>query len=279
MPELLITTNGSKGTWPAIEYGAWLAATLQTKITLLRVKEKADPATNEDQKLLDEIFTKAVELFRQKSIDYDTELEEGKAEEVIPRRANAGDFITVLGPLGRPQIRRWLVGRSIRHFMATIRGPILYVPKLHLPLNRMLICVGGLGYEVAAESLAFQVAMKSNSEVTLLHVVPPINLDYPASRAIRENWNHLVDTNTLPGRSLRKALEIAQTIGVKASLTARQGKVEEEILDEIQQGNYDLICMGSPHSANIMRQLYTPNVTADIAEAVDYPMLTARHKP
>jgi Universal stress protein UspA and related nucleotide-binding proteins len=279
MPELLITTNGFKGTWPAIEYGAWLAATLQTKITLLGVIEKLNPALVDDHHPLEDVFAHATELFRQKGVEYDTEVQRGNAEEVIPRRANTGDFITVVGRLGRPQIRRWLVGRSIRHFMATIRGPILYVPKLRLPLKKMLICVGGLGYEVAAENLAFQIAMKSNSEVTLLHVVSRMNLNYPASRAERENWDHLVDTNTIPGHSLRKALEIAQSIGVKASLTARQGKVGEEILDEIQHGNYDLICMGSPYSANIMRQLYTPNITADIAEAVGYPVLTARHKP
>jgi nucleotide-binding universal stress UspA family protein len=279
MPDLLITTNGFKGMWPAIEYGARLAETLQTKITLLGVNEKAGPAKEADHKPLEEIFTHAVMLFQQKGIDYTTEVQVGNAEEVIPNRANAGDFITILGPLGRPQIRRWLVGRSIRHLMATIKGPILYVPKLRLPLKKMLICVGGLGYEVATENLAFQIAMKSNSEVTLLHVVRPTNLDYPASRAVRENWNHLVDTNTLPGRSLRKALEIAQSIGVKASLTARQGNAGEEILTEIQHGNYNLVCMGSPYSANIMRQLYTPNVTADIAEAIDRPLLTARHKP
>jgi nucleotide-binding universal stress UspA family protein len=278
MPDILITTNGFKGTWPAIEYGAWLAATLQTKITLLGVIEKLSAPQMEDHLAMNEIFAQAVELFQQKKVDYVTEVQDGNAEEVIPRRANIGDFITVIGPLGRPQIRRWLVGRSIRHFTETIKGPILYVPKVRLPLSKMLICIGGLGYEAEAEDLAFKIAMKSKPEVTLFHAVPPMSLDYPASRAVSEHWDHLVDTNTLPGRSLRKALETAESIGVKASVIARQGKVEEEILDEIQHGNYDLICMGSPYSASIMRQLYTPNITADVAETLECPLLTARHK-
>jgi len=278
MPELLITTNGFKGTWPAIEYGTWLATALPAKITLLGVAEKGSSAQAEDHLPVEEIFAQAEELFRQKGIEYRTEVQTGNAEDVIPQRANQGDFITVVGHLGRPPFRHWLVGHSIRHFMETIKGPILHVPRSCLPLNKMLICVGGLGYEVAAESLAFQVAMKSTSEVTLLHVVPPINLDYPASRAARENWDHLVDTDTLTGRSLRTGLELAQSMGVKVSVTARQGKVQEEILDEIRRGNYDLICMGSPYSASIMRQLYNPNITADIAETVECPLLTARHK-
>ncbi len=174
MPDLLITTNGFKGTWPAIEYGTWLAATLQMKITLLGVTEKLSPAQIEDHHPLEEIFARAVALFQQKGVEYSNEVQNGNAEEVIPRRASKGDFITVLGPLGRPQFRRWLIGRSIRHFMEAIEGPILYVPKVRLPLNKILIGVGGLGYEVAAENLVFQVAMKSDSEVVLLHIVPPL---------------------------------------------------------------------------------------------------------
>jgi nucleotide-binding universal stress UspA family protein len=279
MPDILITTNGFKGTWPSIEYGIWLAGILEAKVTLLGVDEKSGHAPSEGHPVLDETLAQAVELFKGKGIDYTIETREGNAEDVIPQQANTGNFITVVGPLGRPQLRRWLVGRSIRHFMEAIKGPILYVPRLRLPLNKTLICVGGLGYEVAAENLAFRVALKSHSQVTLLHVVAPMNLDYPASRAVHENWNHLVDTNTLPGRSLRSALEIAQSMGVDASVIVRQGKVEEEILDEVQRGDYDLICMGSPYSASLMRQLYAPNVTANIAEAADCPMLTARHKP
>lgn len=279
MPDLLIGTNGFKGAWPAIEYGVWLAAALQTKITLLGVSEQLSSTQMEVDHPMKELFTHAVELFQRNGVEYQTEVRDGKAEEVIPERANMGDFITVIGPLGRSQIRHWLVGRSIRHLMEAIKGPLLYVPKLRLPPNKILICMGGLGYEVTAENLAFQVAVKSNAEVVLLHVVPPINLDYPPSRAARENWDHLVDTNTLSGRSLRNGLEIAQSMGIKASITARQGRVEEEILNEIQNGNYDLVCMGSLYSANTMRQLYTPNITADIAEAVECPVLTARHKP
>ena len=279
MSEILIATNGFKGTWPSIEYGVWLAEVLKAKITLFGVDENSGHAPSEGHPVLDETLAQAVELFEGKGVDYRIETREGNAEDVIPQQANTGNFITVVGPLGRPQLRRWLVGRSIRYFMEAIKGPILYVPRLRLPLNKTLICVGGLGYEVAAENLAFQVALKSHSQVTLLHVVAPMNLDYPASRAVRENWNHLVDTNTLPGRSLRSALEIAQSMGVDASVIVRQGKVEEEILDEVQRGDHDLICMGSPYSASLMRQLYAPNVTADIAEAADCPMLTARHKP
>ncbi len=52
----------------------------------------------------------------------------------------------------------------------------------------------------------------------------------------------------------------------------------EQILDELKEGNYDMLCMGSPYSTNSLRQMYAPNVTAEIAESAVIPLLTARYK-
>ena len=277
--EFLIATNGFKGTWPAIEYGAWLAEAMQKRVTLLGVIEKIPAAAIDDHNPLEEIFARAVGLFQQKGVQHSLQILNGSAEQVISEKANGGDFLTIIGPLGRPQLRRWLTGRSIRQFMETIRGPILYVPELRLPLKKILISIGGLGYEVAAENLAFEVASATKATVTIMHVVPPTDLDYPSTRGVREHINDLAQTNTLPGRGLRTALEIAQQAGLKANATARQGHIVEEILAEVREGDYDLVCMGSLYSSSGLRQYYSPNVTAETAEAVHRPVLIARYKP
>ncbi|MBI5952017.1 MAG: universal stress protein [Chloroflexi bacterium] len=277
-PDLLIATNGFSGTWHSIEYGAWLASVLDKRVMLLGVTEHPNPAAIDDHHPLEDVFARAVELFQQKGVNYSLEVQNGDAEQVIPRRAKLGDYIVVLSPLGRPQIRRMLAGRSIRHLMEEIEQPILYVPQSRLPLKKILVCLGGLGYEVTAEHIAMQLAMKSRAEITLLHIVPPIDLDYPTAKTVGANWQHLTDTDTPIGRSLRQALEIARDDGLTANVTARQGNVVEEILAEERDGNYDLICMGSPYSSNALRQLYTTNVTAEIAEGVSCPVLTARFK-
>lgn len=276
--ELLIATNGFTGTWPSIEYGAWLASILETKITLLGVTENLNPAAIDDHHPLEDVFERAVALFQQNGVTYSLEVQNGNAEDVIPRKTRQGDFITILGPLGRPQIRRLLAGRSIRHLMEGIEQPILYVPESRLPLKKLLICMGGLGYEVTAEHIAMQMAMKSRAEITLLHIVPPIDMNYPTARTVSENWQNLAETDTPIGRSLRQALEIAKNDGLVASVKARQGNVVEEILAEIKEGNYDLLCMGSPYSTNALRQLYAPNVTAEIVEGTACPVLSARYK-
>ncbi|HEY5729775.1 MAG TPA: universal stress protein [Anaerolineales bacterium] len=279
MPELLITTNGYKETRHAIEYGTWLAGSMRMKITLLGVTESLNPAAIDDHHPLESVFEDAVSLFKDRGVEYSLEIQNGEAEQVIPEKANSGDYITVVSPLGRPQIKRWLTGRSIRPLMEKISGPILYVPELRIPVKKMLVSIGGLGYAESAEELAFKIAMSNQAEVTILHVIPPTDLDYPSTRDVRDHLSDLAETDTLPGRSLRKGLDMAEKVGINARAIARQGNIVEQILAEIAEGAYDIVCMGSPYSAHSLRQRYTPNITAEIAEAVQCPVLTARFKP
>jgi nucleotide-binding universal stress UspA family protein len=276
--ELLIATNGFKGTWPSIEYGAWLANAMHMKITLLGITENLNPAAIDDHHPLEDIFDQAVSLFKDKGVEYRLEVQNGEAEQVVPEKANRGDFIVVISPLGRPQLRRWLTGRSLRPFMEKTLVPILYVPVARLPLKKILITIGGLGYAESAEELAFRVAAASHANVAIMHVIPPTDLDYPTTRSVRGHVADLVETDTLQGRNLRKGLEIAGKYGLNAVPLVRQGNIVEEILAEVREGNYDLVCMGSPYSTQALRQYYTPNVTADVAEALHCPVLTARFR-
>ncbi len=275
-PEFLLVTNGYTGTWSAIEYGAALAQSMRMKTTLLGVTEDVNPAAIDDHHPLEDVFTRAVELFQTLGVNYRLDIRNGIAEKIIPEVANRGDFITVVSPLGRPQFKRWLTGRSIRSLMEAIQNPILYVPETRLPLKKILITVGGLGYEEAAENIAVQAAKANAAEMTILYVIPPTDIDYPTTRGVQVHVNDLVNTDTLPGRSLRRALGVAQVAGLDAKAKARQGNIVEEILAELKEGKYDLVCMGSAYSAHTLRQYYAPNVTAEVADAAHCPVLTAR---
>lgn len=280
-PNLMIFTNGYQGTWPAIEYAAWIAQKMPISLTLTGVVEPDDA-----DHPVEDIFSRAVSLFQETGIDYSLELENGLAEEIITGRIDLQkalgavddlEKLLILGPFGRPQVRRMLEGNSFRRLMSSVLVPILYVPILRIPLKRVLICMGGLGYAFTAEHLGLRVAQMNRASVTLLTVVPPIDLDYPEARKIRENWKNLADTDTIQGRSLREGLKNARDAGLDARVIVRHGKIVEQILAEMKQGDYDLVCMGSQFSARGLRQYYTPNVTADVAETSQCPILTVRY--
>jgi nucleotide-binding universal stress UspA family protein len=278
-PEILVTTNGYERTWSGIEYAVWLGMSMGVPVTLIGIiEQKQRPNIDEEVHPLDDIFSRAVALFKEKNLRYHLEILEGHAEDIIPKKAKEKDFLTVLTPLGRPPLRRLLLRRSFHQLMADIEGPILYVPSACIPPSHVLVCLGGLGYGVTAEELGLEIAAKVSSPVTLLHVVPPIGLDYPESRAVRENLDRLTDTDTLLGNTLRMALEEARNKQLKVDLKIRQGNVIEEILAELKEGDYDLVCMGSLYSAHGLRQMYAPNVTAEVAEVIGCPVLTVRFK-
>lgn len=274
--EFLICTNGNETTWPAIEYGAWAAAASEAPVTLLGVAEHLPSAPIDAKYPLEDIFARAVELFEKNGLQYSLEVQNGDAEQVIPREAHKRDGITVIGRLARPPLKRFLSGRSIRHLLAEIATPILYVPQSCLPLRKMLVCSGGLGYEVSAEQVAIRLGIVSKAQVVLLHVAPPVDLDYPSARAESEHWRDLAKGESLSGRYLRRALDAARAAGLEAEIKARQGNVVEEILAEIKEGAYELVCMGSTYSGHGLRHLYGPNVTDEIAERTPCPILTAR---
>jgi len=162
--DILIFTNGRATTLPAIEYGAWLGASLRTPVRLVGLDEDPSPSQIDEATYpLERIFAEAVEAFKKAGVAYQLEVQQGHAEEVIPRRVKGLDALVVLGPLGRPPLKRLLSGRSFRHIMEQVAAPILYAPKTRLPLKRMLVCLGGLGYEVTAENIAVQLAQAAQA--------------------------------------------------------------------------------------------------------------------
>ena len=272
-PKLYVFTNGYPGTWASIEYACWIAQTMGTDLTLIGAIED-----NKNVSEVEDIFSRAVSLFQEKSVEYRLELKHTSPEEAIHAcdQANPARLL-IFGPFGHSKIRRMLVGRSFRHILAEITSPMIYVQQARIPIQKVLICLGGLSYATTMENIGIRVASMTGSSVTFLTVVPPIGMDYPETRKMRENWQHLADTDTISGRALRQAIETAQAAGLPATVKTRNGNVVEEILAEIAETPYDLVCMGSPYSSHSLRHLYAPNVTADVAETIHIPLLTARY--
>jgi len=85
-----------------------------------------------------------------------------------------------------------------------------------------------------------------------------------------------METDTPQGQNLSQALAFAQRTGLRVEFKVCRGNIVYQILEEARQGSYDLIGMGSPYSARSLRHLYMPNVTAEVAESLECPILTVR---
>jgi len=270
--QLLLCTNGTPTSRPALEYGVWLAKLLGTPVTLLAVIE--DPTRRyQVERLLEQTAKELSEA----DISCQRQMLSGRSESVIPAQAAAGEYLTVVSPLGRPSWLKLFRGHSVRRLLAAIENPLLFVPTARTRLNRLLIAMGGLGYAKGAVQLGGRLAQAAGASVTLLHVIEPVTFDYPVALEIQSQWERLLETDIPQARHLRQALDDLQRTGLTTSVRIRHGQVRKEILSEIRQGDYDLVGVGSHYAVHGLRQLYTPNVTAEVAEAAGRPVLVVRY--
>ncbi|HSF82460.1 MAG TPA: universal stress protein [Anaerolineales bacterium] len=270
--QLLLCTNGEPASYPALEYGTWLAGMMRLPVVLLGVLEKW-----QRQDRVKQMVDRAAGLLVENAIPHSVQFETGRGSIVISRLVVTGDFITVVGPLGRPTWRRVVQGRSFRRILSRVESPIFYVRENRARLEDILVCLGGLGYSTSVQNLCLHLAKTSNARVTLLHVVEPVSYRYPTSRDIVEHWQKIDETDTPQGLNLRRAKALFESAGLSVDLKIRHGSTVHEILEEVPRGKYDLIGLGSPYSTRSLRHVFLPNVTAEIAEAVNCPVLTVRY--
>ncbi len=270
--KIVLVTNGYKRSWQTIQYATWMANLMNAPLTLLGVVEKMD-----ELHPVEDIFSRAVAHFQEKGINYDLQLVNGETEEILADMDWDEDTFLFVGPLGRSQFRHWLMGRSFRKIMQSVSSPIFYVRSARLSLDKVLICFGGGGYTSKAGEIGIAVGKMAGADLTFLHVVPPVTSDHlPGQKPVSSSQEKLEDK--VSARILEEAQAHADRSGVGSEVIVRQGNVVTQILEELEKEKYDLICMGSSFSdTESLRYLYTPNVTAEIAESVNFPILTARY--
>ncbi len=274
LDRLLLCTNGAEVSFPAMEYGTWLARRLDLDVTLLGIEER--PAM---RAALESLLERVRRILEEDERDFIVVRRSGRGHRVIPDLTHTGGYLTVLGPLGRGLWHRWLRGRSFRRIQEQVPTPVIYTRKAHLQCESMLVCMGGLGYAQGVLNLSLLLASRMGAGLTVLHVVEPITYDYPTAHEVGTHWEAVIETDTPHGRNLREALNKAEQAGVPIEFRVRNGNPVHEIVEEIRGHPYDLVGMGSPYSAHSLRRLYSPNVTAEVAEAVDCAILTLQFDP
>lgn len=266
---LLICLQGIDESRQALDYGLYLAEILRCPVTLLGISGRA-PAEESIEAQIDE----GTRRLRQLDLPHEVQRAPGPLAAVVPQIARLKPYLTVYNAPPLEFWQRLSEGGRFRRLLVDVPGPILRVRTACRPLRHALVCSGGMRYADPLERVASELARAAGARLTLLHVVPRVNLDYPLAHQLAHQWQNILETDTPQARHLRTALAQAQQLGVETELRVRHGSVVEEILDEVASGDYDLIGLGSPYASHNLRQLYRPNVTASVAEEVTCPLLT-----
>ncbi len=271
--EMLLCTNSGSSSQPAIEHGMWLAGLLKLPIVLLGIVEKSK-VRREIEDLIDETSRRLM----QQGVSCRSLIVEGSAEGVIAREAARRERLAVVGLLGRSKWRRLWRGSSFRRLMNTIVSPLLYVPSARLQLHRILLCTGGLRYAEGVTRVVRQIAQTSHAKVTLLHVTGPASLHYPPADELQDSRRDMLESSSPQAHHVRHTLAEFEDASIPIEMKRRHGYIVREIIAETQDVDYDMVGLGSPHGMRTLRHLFTPSVTAEVLEAVNLPVLVARHE-
>jgi nucleotide-binding universal stress UspA family protein len=268
---LLVCTNGTPQSQPALDYGVWLAGQLKSSVRLLGILE-----TKPRETALNQALSKARASLGEMNISYDLVLQRGGLETLIPDQTANQEILAVCGPLGRPAWMRTLYGRSVRRILRNMTAPLLYTQSAPNKMENILLCVGGTEHSLAMVRLALTLAGKAKPQVTLLHIVRPGPYETSPQKAATSKMLDLLQGDTPEARNMQAALDLVEKHGMKGRVVARQGRRAEEILAEARAGRYDLVGTGSIYGPRGLGQLGSIDVAAEVAEHLQVPILIAR---
>ena len=267
---LLLCTNGTPQSLPALDYGLWLAAQLKSPVQLLGILDNKSRETSLNR-ALSTCRTRLNELH----LPYDLVLQRGSSEALIPENAKGKQAVAIFGPLGRSTVVRTLFGRSLRSLLRNVSTPLIYTRSSPAKLEHMLLCVGGMEYSLNMVEIALQLAAKSKPQVTLLHIVAR-SYSTSSPQGGRSDLLDLLQTDSPQSRNVQAALDLVKKHHLKGRLVVRQGFPVDEILEEAQTGQYDLVGMGSLYGIKGLDRLGTADVSAEVADHLEIPILVAR---
>lgn len=249
---VLVYTDGSKEAEQAAALLRQLGAAGETEVTVLGVAERSKQGP-EVEASADRIEQ---DLEREGS-EVKTVLRSGEASKEIVDEARRGQYdlviVTRRSPDRQPQLKlRSTTGTLARH----VPAHLLIARNVPDRLRRILVCTGAEAPSAETIRLAGLLTAASGADIALLHVMSQVALgrDSPAEE-LDETAEEAIDQQTREGHHLEQAIELLRTEGVKTEILPilRHGLVVEEVLEEIREGDYDLLVLGSHHQPTMTR--------------------------
>ncbi len=269
--KILICSDASEQAERAVRLGALIAAGCQAEVTLLGIMEapgKAEPileslkrgqALLQDKKIRAELITKAGH----------------PVEEIVQRTQETHYELVVIGAVRKePRGPFWMSSKTYK-IIKEIQPPVLSVAGKSGNIRHVLICSGGKHYIDHAVRLTAQIARGVDAQVTLLHVLPEPPAIYAGLPRMSQSAERLLNSRSELGHNLRNELQTLESFGVDPEMHLRRGPVLEEIMREIQSGDYDLVVTGSAPSRNL-RSYILGDISREILNRTNCAVLVVR---
>lgn len=195
------------------------------------------------------------------------------AVEILAEAGRPGYGFLVVGPRDRPGLREALLGTVAQRLVERSPLPTVVVAPGRLALDRILVATGGRRWGQAAIRAGSELARAVGARMAVLHVAPSAPGMYAGLRTMEERLEDLLGRDTEEARHLHWAARHCKEEGVAAEIVLRHGVVEDEILQELGQGDYDLLVLGRLPPVGPLPRLLMGSLAPEVVVRSPVPVL------
>jgi nucleotide-binding universal stress UspA family protein len=266
MLKLLIYIDGSSASQQAVEYIAPITREADVAVTVLTAMPDQTRAADLFSRMGSKLFAPALRHVNRAEAP----------DAALLNEAAAGDYdLAVFGPM-RERWSRWMRLRPRSSLSAQLPISSLLVRGSAQQIQRVLICAGGDTSVIADARLTARLARRTGATATVLHVLSQMPLVF----GVRSPRERVTEAFAATGSSeivnMNTAIDTLRDGGVIAEIKVRIGLVIDEIVAELQQGQYDLLVIGAHRSQTVVERLLFEDVTKDILGQSPIPVLVVK---
>lgn len=212
-------------------------------------------------------------------VDVRRRVVEGAPQEAILTVASESTYdLVIFGRLQRP-LERLLPIRRSDALTRRLRTAVLRVSGPVRPIRRILLASGGDQHTFATARYAALLATPLEASVTLLHVVSQQPVVFEGLTPLTADEASFLAGETPEADTLRRAAAWLRERGITVAVRVRFGLVLDEILAELDEGDYDILAVGTHHAAGPLDRVLLEDLTGDLLDRCPRTVLVARRIP
>ena len=270
--KILVCSDGSERSKRAISFAANIAIATKAETTIFGIAQDHQQETKLRGVLLEEGEKLKANGVR---VEIATKSGDPVTEIVQLTRDQVYDLVAI-GVERRGAQEFFLPSAKAYSITEAISPPVLIVPCERPQLKRILICSGGGPYIENAVKFAAAIAKELSAQVALLNVIPAPPAMHGTLYRRQRDVESLLKSESALARNLRNEKKIIEDAGVPVSIRMGHGIVIDQILNEVTKGDHDLVVAGSWAIRNRWRAYMIGNITREIVNRTDRPVLVIR---
>jgi len=270
--KMLLCTIGSRRRAATLRYGMAVARALSADLTLLGVAKHKEgiPA------LAEELRQMASGLVAQGGV-VRVQVVTGEAETVVLREMEEERYdLVALGALAHKRSHGRFFDRVVGRIIDQAQVSVLAIKGERPGLSKVLICASGTDHGHLSVWAGAALACGAGAKGTVLHVVDALPAMYAGLQQMEETLAELLESDSEMARELRWAAQAVRAECEVSEVKLRRGIVVDEILQEGQDGDYDLIVLGSSQTGGGLRRALMSDLAGEIVARAQRPVLVVR---